>query len=68
MTFLDSVEDFETIVSYQTTEGTPFSNQLNHVLTHLINHSTYHRGQITNSLKGKIKLVSTDFVFFLREK
>ena len=65
--FIESVEDFEIDVNYQTTEGKPFSDKLKNILTHVVNHSTYHRGQITNTLKEKIKLPSTDFIFYLRE-
>lgn len=60
--------DFETVVSYKNLAGESLSDQLKNVLTHVVNHSTYHRGQITNTLKGKVKLQSTDFIFFLREK
>lgn len=66
MDFLETA-DFETIISYQSLEGGAFSDKLPNILTHVVNHSTYHRGQITNALKGKIKLLSTDFIFFLRE-
>jgi uncharacterized damage-inducible protein DinB len=67
MSFL-ATADFEAMVNYQTMEGAPFSDKIKDILTHVVNHSTYHRGQITNCLKGKIELVSTDFIFFLREK
>lgn len=64
--FLETA-NFESIISYQSLEGKAFSDKLPNILTHVVNHSTYHRGQITNTLKGKIKLLSTDFIFFLRE-
>lgn len=66
--FIDATEDFERIVSYKNLSGDSLSDKLRDILTHVINHSTYHRGQITNTLKGKVKLQSTDFIFYLREK
>ncbi len=66
--FLEAAEDFDAIVNYKNLSGEPFSDVLKNILTHVVNHSTYHRGQITNTLKGKIKLPSTDFIFFFREK
>lgn len=66
--FLISADDFDRKVEYKTTDGIPFSNNLNNILTHVVNHSTYHRGQITHTLKGKVSLQSTDFIFFLREQ
>lgn len=65
--FIEATEDFDAAVNYNTTDGEPFSNKLKHLLTHVVNHSTYHRGQITNTLKGKLKLISTDFIFYLRD-
>ena len=66
--FLESAEDFDSDVNYKTTEGTTKTIKLKNILTHVVNHSTYHRGQITNILKGKTKLVSTDFIFFALEQ
>ena len=66
--FIGSIHDFEAQVTYHSLAGDPFSGELKGILTHVVNHSTYHRGQITSVLKGKLELVSTDFIFFLREK
>jgi len=68
MDFIGGCGDFESAVHYQTLAGEPFSDKLKSILTHVVNHSTYHRGQITSVLKGKLELASTDFIFFLREK
>jgi uncharacterized damage-inducible protein DinB len=68
MSFLENVDDFDVAVNYKTTENTDKSTKLKNILTHVVNHSTYHRGQITNILKGKTKLASTDFIFFALEQ
>ena len=38
--------DLNEIISYQNTSGVEFQNKLEDILFHLINHGTYHRGQI----------------------
>lgn len=54
---------------YKTTEGKPYSNVLNDMLVHVVNHSSYHRGQITTLLRqsGAVPQ-STDFILFIRLK
>ncbi|TNF76236.1 MAG: damage-inducible protein DinB, partial [Bacteroidetes bacterium] len=34
-------------IIYENTEGRSFSNTLQDILFHIVNHSTHHRGQIT---------------------
>lgn len=65
--YIDDIEEFDAMVEYKTLEGDLISSKLKGILTHVVNHSTYHRGQITAILKGKLKLESTDFIFFLRD-
>ena len=56
-------------VSYKDTKGNPYENITKHILTHVINHSTYHRGQIIAQLKGQLPtLPSTDYILFIREQ
>jgi uncharacterized damage-inducible protein DinB len=53
-------------VSYSNLKGDGKKNRLNDLIVHLVNHSSYHRGQVATMLRqlGK-KPVSTDYVFFL---
>ena len=38
-------------------------------MVHIANHSTYHRGQVTTLLRQLgAKAVSTDYIFFVRER
>lgn len=56
-------------VDYKNTKGQKFTNTVTQILTHTFNHSTYHRGQIVERLKGKIpQMPVTDFIAFMREK
>ncbi len=61
--------DFSRIISYQTFEGTPFQNRLSDILLHVVNHSTYHRGQIASIIRehGYDPPV-TDYIFYQRDK
>jgi len=62
----DSLQAF---IEYKNTKGEKYSNTGTEILTHLFNHSTYHRGQIVERLKGKIpQMPATDYIVFVREK
>ncbi len=55
--------------SYQNLQGIPQESILSDVLTHVFNHSTYHRGQIVKHLKSTgMEILPTDFILFTREK
>ena len=67
--FLEKLEDgdFAKIINYQTTSGVAFQTKLNDILTHLINHGTYHRGQIVQLLKNEREtLPATDYILWVR--
>jgi uncharacterized damage-inducible protein DinB len=53
---------------YRNLKGEPFSDVAEHMLYHVVNHGTYHRGQIICMLRdaGITKLVSTDLINYLR--
>ncbi len=60
-------EKLETEIKYFTTKGDPFNNSLRDILFHIINHSTYHRGQIAADLRQHgIEPVVTDYIFYKR--
>ncbi len=44
-----------------------FTNVIQDVLFHFINHSTYHRGQIAIQMKeAGLEPIATDYIFFKR--
>ncbi len=59
--------DLDLMINYTTTRGDKFSNRLRDIVFHIINHGTYHRGQIATEFRqsGLIPLVS-DFVLYKR--
>jgi uncharacterized damage-inducible protein DinB len=65
-----SEKDADTAISYSNTSYVPFTNTLKEITTHVINHSTYHRGQIVTMLKSEnsaLKIPPTDYIFYLRK-
>ncbi len=55
-------------LQYKNIEGQAFSNKLHEVIMHVVNHGTYHRGQISRALKAAgIQPVSTDFIVYSRK-
>jgi uncharacterized damage-inducible protein DinB len=64
-----SAVDLDRVVEYRNTKGHAFSNPMWQMLQHLVNHGTYHRGQITTMLRqlGATPL-TTDLIAFYREQ
>jgi uncharacterized damage-inducible protein DinB len=54
-------------VSYATFKGQKFDNSVQDILFHIINHSTYHRGQIAVEFRNSgIEPINTDYIFYKR--
>jgi uncharacterized damage-inducible protein DinB len=61
--------DLERAVDYRTTDGTPYAAPLGQLLRHVVNHSTYHRGQVVTMLRQLgAAAPSTDLVLYHREQ
>ena len=56
------------LYSYTNMKGEPFTDSVEDTLFHVVNHSTYHRGQIISMLReeGVTNVVSTDLIHYLR--
>lgn len=55
-------------VAYRNLAGEAFSDPLDGLVRHVINHSTYHRGQVATQLRQLgLKPPSTDLIVFLRQ-
>lgn len=59
--------DFSKALSYKNSKGDKYTNTVKDILFHIVNHSTYHRGQIATDCKehGITPLV-TDYIFYKR--
>ncbi len=59
--------DLDQKIEYQNSKGIKFENTIFEILFQVINHSTYHRGQINSNLKQNgIEPVLTDYIFYKR--
>jgi uncharacterized damage-inducible protein DinB len=62
-------EDIQRIIQHKTTQGVQQAAPLWQMLQHLVNHGTYHRGQVATLLRQLgAKPISTDMIFFYRER
>ncbi|GIM62192.1 hypothetical protein CAPN008_22420 [Capnocytophaga canis] len=60
--------NLENIIEYQNSKGQKFTNKIEDVLFHIINHSTYHRAQIAVDIKNYgIEPINTDYIFYKRK-
>ncbi len=67
--FVDALDPLalERPISYVTTRGQPFTEPLWQQLQHLVNHSSYHRGQIVTLLRDLgAEPIGTDLIAFYR--
>lgn len=56
------------VVDYMTSTGIPMKSKVADIIFHIINHSTYHRGQIATEMKlAGIEPLATDYIFYKRE-
>ena len=56
------------VIEYKTLAGDSFSNPIWQMLVHVMNHATYHRGQVTTMLRqlDVQQLQSTDLIVYFR--
>jgi len=60
--------DLEKEYQYRNTKGIEAVSKLKDIITHLINHSTYHRAQINLLLRqNSLEPVQTDYIFYKRK-
>jgi uncharacterized damage-inducible protein DinB len=64
-----SLGDVEQTIAYKAFDGTAYSSKLSEIIRHVVNHGTYHRGQVTTMLRqlGE-KGVTTDMIGYYRAK
>lgn len=59
--------DLNRIISYENSRGEKFTNKLVEIMFHIINHSTYHRGQLISLLKNEgVEPIITDYIYYKR--
>jgi len=57
------------VIDYRTLDGQPASSAYWQMIVHLVNHGSYHRGQVATMLRqlGVTPARSTDMIVFFRE-
>jgi uncharacterized damage-inducible protein DinB len=64
--YMDQMEDKQ-VIDYQNTRGQSFQSTIREIVQHLVNHGTYHRGNVSEKLRSQgYQSVSTDFIFYRR--
>jgi uncharacterized damage-inducible protein DinB len=67
MKFIHSTENFDRMMKYRNYVGDYFENNVQQIMIHLVNHGTYHRGQVAMLLRQKgFEPVNTDFITYDR--
>lgn len=66
---LKSEDDIRKTITYKDLKGNEYFQPLWQLMQHLVNHTTYHRGQVVTMLRLlDVKPVGTDLITFYREK
>jgi uncharacterized damage-inducible protein DinB len=56
-------------ITYKNTKGEPWTNTVEEILTHLVIHSAYHRGQIASDLRASGQEPAyTDYIHAVRQR
>ena len=68
--FVESTDSFNRVLKYKNYVGDYYETNVEHIMMHLVNHGTYHRGQLVTMLRqlGVEDIPSTDFSGFIRLK
>jgi uncharacterized damage-inducible protein DinB len=65
--FVEATDNFDRDLSYTNYVGDPYVNNVESIMIHLVNHSTYHRAQIALLLRQNgLEPVNTDFITYDR--
>lgn len=65
--FVEKTDDFDRALIYLNYVGDPYTNNVEMIMMHLVNHATYHRGQVALLLRQKgFEPINTDFITYDR--
>ena len=67
LSFVESQDNFNRELSYTNYVGDPYTNNVETIMIHLVNHSSYHRAQVAMLLRQKgFEPINTDFITYDR--
>lgn len=65
--FVESTDNFDRELTYTNYVNEPYTNNVEMIMIHLVNHSSYHRAQIAMLLRQKgFDPINTDFITYDR--
>ncbi len=65
--FVESTDDFDREMTYRNYVNELYTNNVENIMIHLVNHSSYHRAQIAMLLRQKgFEPINTDFITYDR--
>jgi uncharacterized damage-inducible protein DinB len=65
--FVENTDDFDREMTYLNYVKEPYTNNVENIMIHLVNHSSYHRAQIAMLLRQKgFEPINTDFITYDR--
>jgi len=65
--YVETTDDFNRELTYHNYVGDPYTNNVEMIMIHLVNHSSYHRAQIAMLLRQKgFEPINTDFITYDR--
>lgn len=65
--FVETENDFNRVLVYNNYVGDPYKNNVEQIMIHLVNHSSYHRGQVAMLLRQHgFEPINTDFITYDR--
>jgi uncharacterized damage-inducible protein DinB len=66
---LEKLPDLEANIQYSNSQAKTYRNSYQDIFMHIINHSTYHRGQLSRMIRENgFVPPSTDYIFYRREQ
>lgn len=67
LSFIAETDNFDKVLKYKNYVGDYYENNVEHIMMHLVNHGTYHRGQIALRMRQcGYEPVNTDFITYDR--
>lgn len=65
--YVESTDDFNRELTYRNYVNEPYTNNVENIMIHLVNHSSYHRAQVAMLLRQKgFEPINTDFITYDR--